>query len=293
MVRAWSIVCVLCLVVLAGAAPGAAADAPTAAEFYAKAVRTMSDLPQPAYVTYGLESTSAGLEVDLTTIDGGVWLLIHRGSTPDRWSLRHRTLDYESEIVNAADGKRYVSQRSFFDPTWYGAYRALRQGMLHVQNAAPPRPSPGAPTPDPGLKAIGLVSVIGPGVYDVHDRGAAACPDGGDGHAFHLTSRTPDWHHQLSDVVVELRSMRFCMMRFNASSGFGFSGIVEQHYAQVGGYWLQTGGRLEGAERVFGIAAHHGEWSYQLTDMQFPAALPAEAFAPPTPAPAQSPQPRR
>jgi hypothetical protein len=258
----------------------AATEPPSAREFYLRSLKAMDNLPQPAYATYGFESTSEGLQADLTVIRGLIWLNIHAGSMPGRWTLRHRTYDYQSEIVNVADGRRYVSQRSFFDPTWYGAFRALREGMLYAQDPAPPRPTPGAETPPPDstLKTIGAVSVMGPAVYDVQDRGAAVCPGGASGHALHLVSRKPDPLHQLSDVIVDLESMRFCMMRFGSPAGFGFHGFVEQHYADVGGYWMQTDGLLDGTLRAFGISAHGGVWRYRLVDMQFPSALPLETF---------------
>jgi hypothetical protein len=269
----------------------AMADVTAAGDLYARAISAMNDLPQPAYLTYRLESSSEGLEIEPVVLHDAVWLGIRSGSTPDEWTLRHRTFDYQSEIVNTADGKRYVSQRSFFDPTWYGALRALREGMLDAQDPAAPRTSLGAATPTPGstLRTIGVVSVMGSGLYQIEDRGEAACPDGSSGHALHLTSRTRDPGHQLTDVIVDLQSMRFCMLRFAAPTGFGFHGLVEQHYANVGGYWLQTDGLIDGTMRAFGVSMHHGVWRYRLLDMQFPASLPADAFSQDAPLPVASP----
>jgi hypothetical protein len=271
-----------CLAALSGGPRAiAAADPPSARAFYVQAIAAMSDVPQPPYVTYRMEGSAEGLQVGLTTISGQVWLNIRAGSTSDRWTLRHRTYDYQSEIVSLSDGRRYVSQRSFFDPTWYGAYRALRLGMLYSQDPAEPRPSPGAatPAPDPTLKTIGAIKVMGPAIYDIDDRGATVCPNGDPGRAMHLTSRTRDPQHQLSDVIVELRSMRFCTMRFGTAAALGFHGIVEQHYGDVGGYWMQTDGILDGTLRVFGVSTHHGVWRYRLLEMQFPSSLPPETFA--------------
>jgi hypothetical protein len=279
---------VAAMLMLGAGTPGtvAAADPPSAREFYVQAVAAMSDLSQPPYVTYRMEGSAEGLQVGLTTISGQVWLNIGAGSTSDRWTLRHRTYDYQSEIVSRSDGRRYVSQRSFFDPTWYGAYRALRLGMLYSQDPAEPRPSPGVatPTPDPTLKTIGAIKVMGPAIYDVEDRGTAVCPSGAPGRALHLTSRTRDAQHQLSDVLVDLRSMRFCMMRFGTAAALGFHGIVEQHYGDVGGYWMQIDGFLDGTLRVFGVSTHHGVWRDRLLDMQFPSSLPPDTFAANTPA---------
>lgn len=255
-------------------------DALSARQMYANAVHVMMDLPQPQYVVYQLQAQSDGLQVDLANVHGQVWLNVHPGSGGAHWLLRHRTYDYQSQITNMDNGTKYVSQRSFFDPTWYGAMRALRQGMFGSQDPAAPRPdtSP-SPPPDVPLKTIAVVAVMGPGIYDVEDRGSAACPSGDQGEALHLTSRIHDSQHQLSDVIVDLHSMRFCMMRFSTAAGVGFHGIMEEYYGDVGGYWMQTGGLLDGTFRLFGIATRHGTWRYTLSDMAFPRSLPEETFA--------------
>lgn len=248
-------------------------------QLYAKAIAAMSDVPQPRYVTYNLQGAADGLQVDLMLQRGQVWLNVHGGSGSANWTLQHRTYDYASQITDNADNRRYLTQRSFFDPTWYGAYRALREGMFDSQDAAPPRPQQtAAPASDVTLKTIAVSSVIGPSVYAIDDRGDAHCSNGDPGRALHLTSRDRNSHHQLTDVIIDLHSMRFCMMRFAETSGFGFHGFLEQHYADVGGYWLQTDGLLDGTLRVFGISTHHGTWRYRLLDMQFPAALQAQTF---------------
>jgi hypothetical protein len=266
----------------------AVADPPSAAERYAQAVAAMADVAQPPYVTYHLEGTSDGLQVGLKTDDDGqVWLDLRGGDTPVSWTLSHRTIDYSSEIVSPADGRRYLTQRSFFDPTWYGAYRALREGMLYSQDPAPPRTSLGGAKPPPAaaLKTIGVVAVMGRGMYRVIDRGAAACPNGNPGWALHLIARDKENPaHQLSDVVIDDASTRFCMLRFAAPPDYGFFGIVEQHYADVGGYWLQTDGFVEGGVHAFGASVRHGVWRYRLVDMQFPPTVPDQAFVPDTPA---------
>lgn len=254
----------------------------SALSLYMQAVDTMTNLPQPAYVTYRLEGTSHGLKVSPTVDEHGqVWLAIGPGRGDAHWTLRHRTFDYESEIVNAADGHRYVSARSFFDPTWYGAYRALHEGMLNAQDPAPPRTLLGAtPEPAPALKTIAVASVMGSSVYDVQDRGPATCSNGDPGREMHLRRKDHNPQHQLTDVIVDTQSMRFCMMRFIWNGGFGFSGTVEEHYADVGGYWMQTDGSLDGRLRIAGISTANGIWNYKLLDMQFPASLPPEAFTP-------------
>lgn len=254
--------------------------------FYSAAVESMRALPQPQYLQYTIEGQGRGLAIDLRVVNHLVWLEFTMTSPPEEsdpvlWSIRHRTNDYASEIVEV-DGRRLVSTRAFFDPTWYGAFRALRDGMLDYQKDDPPVSSYATPTPGPlsDLRTIAVVTVIGSNIYRVIDRGAATCLNGDPGHALHLISRDADPAHQLADVVVDLRNMHFCTIRFNVNdlTEHGWRGSVEQHYADVGGYWLQTDGTIETSARALGILVSHGVWRYRLENITFPAAIPAERF---------------
>ncbi len=249
-----------------------------AAQLYSDAITAMSNLPQPHYLTYVIDAKSDGLQVDPVLLDGNVWLNIHSGSNSPTWELKHRTYDYRS-VLTTADGRRYYTARSFFDPTWYGALRALREGMFNSQDAAAPRvqsASPSAPLLE--LKTITIVAAMGPGIYRVEDRGTAPCANGDPGHALHLVSRDRNPLHQLTDVIVDAKNMRFCMLRFALNSGLGFHGIMEEHYGDVGAYWMQTGGFLDGTLRVAFIAVHHGIWHYSLTNVEFPQWLEPQVF---------------
>jgi hypothetical protein len=265
-------------ILIAGSA-GAPASADTspppgdAQAIYASALHAMNQLEQPAYVTYRLESSSEGLAVNLVSNSDGVWLGIHGGTEPSRWSLQHRTFDYQS-VITEETGRVLMTRRSFFDPTWYGAVRALREGMLNSQDDAAPRELPGPASPGAPLKTIGVTAAMGPGVYTVRDLGPAACPSGSAGHELGFTRRDANALHQLSHAIVETSSQRFCMLRFATAGAFGFHGFVEQHYADVGGYWMQTDGLLDGNLRMFAIAGKHGVWRYRLLDMQFPSTMP-------------------
>jgi len=238
----------------------------------------MRDVPQPAYVDYTLQSGSDGLTVRLGSIDHEVWLYIQDGIAPNAWHIEHRTRDYASSIRDE-NGKRWFSDRAFFDPTWYGSLRALRDGMLDYQNRTAPlaEATPDA-GPTPEFKTIAIESVMGEGIYGVDDRGPAVCANGDAGHALHLWSRKRDAQHQLSDVIVDLTSMHFCTMRYHVPSGVGFSGDVEEHFADVGGYWMQTGGLIDGTLRAFGFAMHRGTWRYTVEAMTFPTYITAAQF---------------
>ena len=71
------------------------------------------------------------------------------------------------------------------------------------------------------------------------------------------------------------------MMRFGVRDAFGFHGIVEQHFADVGRYWTLTDGLIDGTLRFFGIATHHGIWRFRLDDITFPRSIPADVFVVP------------
>jgi hypothetical protein len=250
-----------------------AAQTPDATTLYQQAIAAMSGLQQPPYLSYRIDGTGDGLTIGLVVIGGNLWLNMRGGSGSSAWQIDHRTFDYTSVVTNLSDGKTYLTHRSFFDPTWYGTYRALHEGMLDSQDPAPPRtsPAPSASPPDLTLKTIAITSVMGTNIYRVTDAGPAACPNGAPGRALRLDSRDHDWHHQLNGVIVDEASHRFCMVRFGIGDALGFHGIVEQDFSDVNGYWIETGGLMDGTLRAFGISTHHGIWRFKLNDIAFPA----------------------
>jgi hypothetical protein len=268
---------------VSGRAKGQEVAPPSIDAFYSFAVDSMRALRQPQYLTYSMEGEGDGLAIALRVIHHLVWLELRTSSpaapTPALiWSLRHRTDDYASEIVEE-DGRRLVSTRAFFDPTWYGAFRALRDGMLDYQKPEPPVSAYATPTPGPSpdLRTIAVVQVIGTNIYRIVDNGESVCSNGDPGHALHLISRDDNPRHQLADVVVDLRNMHFCTMRFNVSDP-GWRGSVEQHFNDVGGYWLQTDGVIESSVRALGILLGHGVWHYRINQMTFPSTIAPETF---------------
>ena len=281
-----------CIVVVVSAARADADDPPAVRALYLQALHAMSDLQQPPYVTYTMQGHGDGLRVGLDA-PGQCNTLMSFGHGNDNWTLRHRTYDFMTEVVDTADARRYVKVDSrLLDPTWYGALHALRLGtfMPTVRDCAttpipPPIVREVMPTPDPTLETIAVVAVLGPGIYSVEDRGSAPRPNGAPGHALHLRSRTKDWRHQLSDVVIDVQSSRFCVVRIKGRMGIPGVDAVdmtwEEHYGQVGEYWMQTDGFIEGTTRTLGISTGHGAWRYRLLDMQFPATIPPQAFVPP------------
>lgn len=261
-----------------------AAPESNARDLYVRALRAMSELDQPAYVTYTLRSTSDGLK---GTINASCAAWLTPGNNNKRWTIWHRTADYTSLVEDSANNAECISSHPFFDPTWYGAYHALSTGVLDqigtYRISAVPTPQPlvhRTPAPDTSLRTISSVSVLGPAIYNFEDRGSAACPNGDPGEAVHLWSRERDPHHQLSDVIIDLHSARFCMVRLglNAPGPLGGSCALEQHFNEVARYWMVTDGSIECTIRMLGMKTGHGRWQYRLTDMQFPSSLSDDIF---------------
>ena len=253
-------------------------------ELYRRAVVAMNDLTVPPFVTYRLESTADGANLHILT-ETCTTMNFDFGNTPVRWTIRARTTDHLAEIVGA-DGTRNIVG---FDPTWAATYRQLRSGALRDYRdrcLPPPLHAPEAVAfdakPDPAMRVIGTIQAIGPGIYRAEDRGPVACDNGDPGRALHLTSRANNRKQQLTDVIVDERSLRFCMVRFGARFGEGVAveGTYEQHFADVGGYVVQTGGSVEMTQRIAGISSKHGIWRYQFLDFAFPQSLPSITFAP-------------
>lgn len=256
-------------------------------EFYLQAIETMAHLPEPAFVTYEFDAKDEGLTGTLQT---DCLPCVHVGKGRNRWPVQYRSSDHATEVTDK-DGTRYFPKTFGFDPTWAGVYRALHTGMINVVGTYRVPRLPLTPSPEPvassspgaDLETIALVSAIGPGIYNIEDRGNAPCPDGKPGRALHLWSRTLNPRHELSDVIIDRSSMRFCMMRFalNGPGPLGGNAIWEVHFGDVGGYWVETGGIVVATQRIFGISSMHGTWRFTLSNMQFPETIPAANLTPP------------
>jgi hypothetical protein len=332
-----------------GDATSGATESPV--DLYNAAIKNMAALPEPPYVVYRLEGKPASairpLQVKLRVNDKLVWLDGDASNANTTWFVVHRTSDFTSAILDE-NKHQYVSNRSFFDPTWYGAYHALHDGMFFLYpffSDHQPKPQP-IPTPEPSitggpktitsvtvpapglykvqgtgsttrsavasgrqmpspapapiqtplasnLKTIAFINVMGPGIYNIQDRGAAGCSNGDPARALHLTARTSPEKHQLSDVLIDLNFMRFCMVRFIAPGNA--QRIVEFHYAMVAGFWMQTDGvvAVTWRERVLpdlgprepGMVVLREKpelerryWIYQLVIISYPTTVPDSVF---------------
>lgn len=273
---------VTCLFTASGGTQGAADAPPPILALYRQTIKAMDDLKEPPYVTYRLESTSEGLRGDFYHCPG-TFFCTSLGNNTNHWMLWHRTNDFHTAILDLDNNRRYDTDTTFFDPTWYGPYRALRIGMINVPRVAPSALPSTSPIPASSLPVIGTVSVFSPGIYEVSDRGDTTCPNGDPGHAVHLTSRTRNPLHQLSDAIINLKWTRFCSVRLTRHGGGALAGNTthwEGHYGEVGSYWMLTDGFVDESGRIVGVSTRGGTWRFRLFDMRFPESLPPDTFSP-------------
>jgi len=274
-------------------APSPAPCLDDATALYVSAVGTMTGLKEPPYIAYRLEGQSdMGMEIRLVRDNGVVWIRPAKGTAGTVWYVLHRRRDFANAIVDQ-NKEQYYSNRSFFDPTWYGAFHALHDGMFFWYQQTQTQPSPKgittpAPSPSPEngpLSTIAFVRVMGPQVYVVRDAGETRCENGDAGRALQLTARTSPESHQLTNAIVDLQSTRFCMLRFtetndNYRAALTTSISVEQHYGDVDGYWVQTDGVVydDWPEAPFGTS--RVSWRYRLLGMTFLDSIPDDVFVP-------------
>ncbi|MHB8140944.1 MAG: hypothetical protein ACYDHD_06785 [Vulcanimicrobiaceae bacterium] len=290
------------LCAFASAAPLPAATPPSATAFYVRAVATMDALPQPAYATYTMLVRSEGGSVKVAPNKGKIELTAGTGpNTTQRIPGAYRGNDATVSLF-FPKGKHVTTGLGVFMPTWDGAYAFMQRGYADLgptpkattAAAAPPASPKALPAPDATLKTIAIVKSIGSGYYRVQDRGAASCPDGAPGHALHLIAWRDPQTHPLTDVIVDLHSMRFCMMRFSLPTGgggpFGATGFVELHFRQSGAYWMESASLANITARVLGIAMAHMIIRMNYNHFTFPSTLPAALFVVPKAAPTATPQ---
>ena len=285
----------------------ASVDATT--QVYISTFEAMQNLPQPPFVRYRLVThNEEGLQVTLSIYNHDVWLSFRPGDVSSVWSVAHRSGDFASAVTDDS-GNRYVTDRSFFDPTWYSAYHAMREGMFFdapdsTQPAQHPIPTPRpSPVPDGGLQTITTV-ISNATLYSVRDGGSTTCPNGDAGHLLLFTPRGSRMQYQMSALIIDRVNHLFCEAAFALPSLDGTPLIDDQYYGELDGYWVRTGGRFIRLTRVTisnetpYVPNEPGDTdidvpqirstytqtrtlSYRFIDMSFPAFIPAELFTTP------------
>jgi hypothetical protein len=276
---AFALAATLCLFV----SPAAFADPPTADEqLYSTAVATMRALPEPAYVTFVANVTGEGLNtIDVVNDHGSALIRLGIGNSiaepSAAWPTSYRTRDDLASIVDKPQS-RLLTHSPLFSPTWTGAYDWMRYGLNGRPDVPDPSPQPST-SPDPNLKVIGIVSVIGSAFYRITAANPMRCPSGSPGRHLHLEPRNNPAIHPLTDVTIDLASTRFCSMRFRlAVTGTGsltrVNGFEELHFSAASGYWVTTNGDADIA-----IGPRQLELHLKLEDMHFPDTLDDALFA--------------
>lgn len=256
--------------------------------FYRDALAQMQHIAEPPFVTYRTIVPSGHTSVIVRSDPNGYAKVSIRASTlvePERtWQVAYRGSDGAASIA-LPDGHRAITGLALFDPTWRGAFRWMRHGIVATDVAEPepdatPATTQGTGTPPP---VIAVVEAFGTSSYAVEDGGPIPCADGRDGRHLHLVARGDPVTHPLTDVVVDTQSMRFCTMRFHQAvkggAGKGYFDI-DLHFSDVGGYYLITDGKVTGGIRAFLIMAFNLNTPFTYDGVALPRSLPADLFDP-------------
>jgi hypothetical protein len=262
------------LIFAVAAAAGSPAP-PSAAQYYAQALKTMEHLPAPKYVQFETQVQGHGINVYHACKKGTLDFFIGWGGgakPQDSWTALYEP-GTQREIARAGEGETCGAQPAILldSPTFDAADVWLRYGLFGEPPA--PRATPVA-TPASAIKTIATLEVAAPGAYRVTDMGALPCPSGSPGHALHLVPRYDAANHPLRDVIVETQTMRFCMMRFDLgtseAAGSGFKGDMRIDFGDVHGAWMVTGGHAVFALRLLGFAVKSGVVDYHYSNVSFP-----------------------
>ncbi len=257
------------------------AEPPSAEQYYATAIETMRDLPQPSFATYDVQLHITGMGISLTRQPNGKASLSvgwGRSMKPEAFfSAAYRKSD---DLTSVQTPQGWGTTRSpLFNPTWYGVNDWIRYGFdgrPESATAAPP------PTPDAnGLQTIAAVRTMGIAFYDVSDAGAATCANGDPAHRVHLIARRDPLDHPLTDAVIDERTNRFCYVRLAMHQSIvaaGYSGTFELNLADVDGESLVRSGTIEFVVRAMGFGVKYVRMTFAYDHFSFPATLADDMF---------------
>lgn len=259
------------------AALTAAPAPPSPLQYYSQALATMQRLPQPPHVSFETIATARGIGIAQPCQKGKIEWTLSFGSHYLHQLGWHATYasDTDDEVIHTTSGETCRGPATVFDRlTWRGAYAWVRHGIFSQAPPAATQTNDTHVAPAP-LKTIADVSVIAPGAYRVSDGGSQSCPSGSPGHALRFDPRFDSTNHPLRDAIVETRSMRICMIRFNLgtyqAAGTGFRGDLTLDFGDVGGDWLVTSGHAAMALRGVGISLKSIVVDFRYASVTFPA----------------------
>ncbi len=210
-----------------------------------------------------------------------IHLGVGKGTPAVSWPTTYRASDDLASIVNGPEN-HVLFHEAMFIPTWTG----IHDWMLFVLHGRPVSAN-SDPSPEPSmaaassLKVIGMVNVIGINFYRITGAGAALCPGGAQGRHLQLEAPNNPAIHALTDVTIDLASMRFCSMRFrlalksNAAFVLNSTGSSELHFGDVDGFWMTLSGDSDILVRTFGIGVHRAKLLVTYEGIHFPNTIDA------------------
>ena len=265
------------------------ADAPSAASYYQMAIQTMQQLPEPEYGQYTTRLTdNGGLHFELGPDSLAVTLFKRTDTAVNNYTTWANFGTKKTVDINAK-GVRSLSSWPGLVPTWPAAFDLIRYGFDGKPGNTTAASHPqAAPLPSQPLATIAVIKAIGPGAYYVEDRGTAICPSGSPGHALQLIPRRDPAKYNLTSVIIDTATTRFCSIRFKLDASIialGVTGEMQLDFGPVDTYWLVRDTRIAIAVRTFGVQFKHGATDITHPDMTFPATIPETVFASPSPSP--------
>jgi hypothetical protein len=270
---------------------GLAPAAPSAEEFYARAVTQMRSHPEPAFATY--DASISGL--DCSAEKAGFTCTLGKSTAQSEAPFSVDLRQSDGRVALRREGRTVVfGDSTFLNATWPGVDALIRHGFTGMGNAAPSTPAPLVEAPS-ALPVIAVVSTLSVANYNVYDAGVATCPNGDAGHALRLAARHDPLRYPLTGATVDLRTGDLCALRFNANVNaagglVGATSGAQLDLKNVGGYEVVTNERFDIDLRAMGIAVKHLNINVAYSDFTFPKAVAPQVFVTPTPSNASRPR---
>lgn len=275
--------CAVAILVLGLVRPAAADPPPLAEQYYARAIQTMRDLPQPNFATYDVRLQITGSDFILARKPNGkaeirLNLSSRHGTSDVVFPAAYRRID-DLTAVRTPEGSWGTIRSPLFNPTWNGVADWIRYGFNGRPDSAPATPSP-TPAAD-NLAIIGAVRAMRVSFYDVSDAGTASCANGDPAHRVHLVAKSDPLDHPLTDAVIDERTNRLCFVRFQMRQSVvavGYNTTIELNIADVNGESIVRSGTIELTLRAMGFGMKHVTMRFAYTTIEFPETPPAEIF---------------
>jgi len=261
---------------------------PTAQAYYEAALAHMRALTQPAYVAYTAKVREEDDHVSISrdTKDGtlDISISLGRGSGTSSYSEALRASD-ETTSTQLADGTHALTHSGILNPTWWGAYRMMRDGWGAWGDPSPtPAPPAHRASPEPDdVPTIAVVKAISAGFYRIEDGGAAFCASGEPAHRVHLIAYRDPLDHPLTDAIIDTRTQEFCSLRFglHQSAVIGSAtGEMVLDFRHVGQYQVISDSDISVDLHAMGFKVKHLGVNIAYSDFGFPASVPDAAFEP-------------